>query len=92
MIEQRWLRPVDCAAYIGTPAGSLRALVKDGRLPRPSYHLGVKSPRYDREAIDAMITGRQHTNNIDAAIERMRLHGIGGKRKGNGARRQAHAG
>lgn len=67
-MDHRWLKPADTAAYIGKPKGSLKQLAKDGLLPRPSYHFGPKSPRYDRQAIDDMITGRSRVADIDAAI------------------------
>jgi hypothetical protein len=31
----------------------LKRHVKSGKLPGPSFHLGPKSPRWDREALDA---------------------------------------
>ena len=30
----------------------------NGKLPQPSYAIGPKSPRYDRDAVDAMMRGR----------------------------------
>lgn len=64
----RWLKPSDTAAYIGKPKASLKPLCRAGLLPKPSYHFGPKSPRYDREAIDAMISGTERVSKIDAAI------------------------
>lgn len=77
---QRWLKPSDAAIYIGKPAKKLKTLAKAGLMPPPSYHFGPKSPRYDREAIDAMIAGTQRASDVDAAIagaieiERNRKH------------------
>lgn len=67
-IQQRWLKPADAAIYIGKPSKKLKALAKAGLLPAPSYHFGPKSPRYDREAIDAMVAGTERAADIDAAI------------------------
>lgn len=65
----RWLSPADCAAYIGKPKSSLQRLVVAGKLPRPSYHFGPKSPRWDREAIDSLLAGRQVSDGWAAATE-----------------------
>lgn len=56
-ITPRWLKPEDAARHIGRNRDELRRLVRAGKIPAPSYHFGPRSPRYDREAIDAMIIG-----------------------------------
>jgi hypothetical protein len=74
-VQPRWLKPADAAAYICEPVKRLRELVESGLLPRPIYHFGEKSPRYDREAIDALIEGRRPPIDMDAIIQRMTADG-----------------
>jgi hypothetical protein len=75
-VTGRWLGPKALARYIGRDSKTLSALVQSGKLPKPTYHLGPKSPRYDRMAVDAMLVGqREHADVEDIAnraIQRMR--------------------
>lgn len=57
MSEKRWLCPEAAAAYLSVRPDALPRLVKQGRIPAPSYHLGRRSPRYDRLALDARFEG-----------------------------------
>src|SRR5215831_7538735 len=57
--EPRWLGPDDTAHYVGVRAERLRPLVKQGKLPAPSYHLGPTQPRWDRLALDAAFEGER---------------------------------
>lgn len=57
MAETRWLDRDACAAYISVRVDELPRLVRRGFLPAPNYHLGPKSPRWDREALDARFAG-----------------------------------
>lgn len=50
----RWLTPDDCAAYIGVRVHQLPKLVKAGKVPEPSRHLGPRSPRWDRDELDRL--------------------------------------
>jgi hypothetical protein len=61
-VERRWLNPSDCAAYIGARVDQLPRLLREGKLPKPSLHLGPRRPRYDREAIDTMFAGTGDTD------------------------------
>jgi hypothetical protein len=88
-IQPRWMKPADCAVYIGKPIGRLKSLAKVGLLPHASYHFGPKSPRYDREAIDAMIAGRKQTTDIYASVERIIANVANGKRKTRRIHRKA---
>ncbi len=49
----RWLTPDAAAAYIGVRVHQLPKLVKAGKVPEPSLHLGTRSPRYDRDELDS---------------------------------------
>jgi hypothetical protein len=70
--EPRWLNPDSAAAYIGVRVERLRPLVKAGKLPAPSYHLGPNQPRFDRLALDRAFEGGRSGNgeSIDQAIQR----------------------
>lgn len=56
-ISPRWLNPEQAAQYVGRRVDELPRLVKAGKMPKPSYHFGPRSARYDRDALDAMFTG-----------------------------------
>jgi hypothetical protein len=74
-IIQRWLKPDQAAAYIGRHRDELPRLVRSGKLPKPSYHFGPRSPRYDRLALDAIFSGSQSDSTqetVDAAIRAIR--------------------
>ena len=72
--EPRWLNPDTAAAYIGVRVERLRPLVKAGKLPAPSYHLGPNQPRFDRLALDRAFSGEGGSNaqetSADAAFQR----------------------
>jgi hypothetical protein len=53
----RWLDRTATAQYISVRVDQLPRLVRRGFLPAPSYHLGERSPRWDREALDARFAG-----------------------------------
>jgi hypothetical protein len=55
-LEPRWLDPDTAAAYIRVRVERLRPMVKAGKLPAPSYHLGPNQPRYDRLALDRVFS------------------------------------
>ena len=54
----RWLDREALAAYISVRVDEVQRLLRAGKLPTPSYHLGPKSPRWDRLAVDACFEGR----------------------------------
>jgi hypothetical protein len=55
--EPRWLDPEAAARYFSVRPDALPRLVRDGRIPAPSYWLGERSPRWDRLALDAAFDG-----------------------------------
>jgi hypothetical protein len=63
----RWLNPTQLAEYIGSRVDHLPRLLRTGKLPRPSYHLGPKSPRYDRLAIDEAFSGSKAKEDMATA-------------------------
>jgi hypothetical protein len=74
--QVRWLSPKMLARYIARDVKGLSALVRAGKLPTPSYHLGRKSPRFDRLAVDAILCGDKEKTDAEEitsrAIQRMR--------------------
>lgn len=53
----RWLNSEELARYICIRIDSISRLVKQGRIPKPDYRLGDRSPRWDRLALDAAFEG-----------------------------------
>lgn len=77
-LQPRWLDPDDAARYIGTRPDQLPKLVKAGKLPQPSRHLGPRQARYDRLKIDALFNPDQHESvqgAVDAAIQKIAAQG-----------------
>jgi len=50
---ERWLDREALARRICTKTNMVPRLVDQGKLPRPSLHLGPRSPRWDIHAVDA---------------------------------------
>jgi len=50
---ERWLDRSALARRLCTSTNMLPRLVDQGKLPRPSLHLGPRSPRWDIHAVDA---------------------------------------
>jgi hypothetical protein len=53
----RWLDREALARHICVRPGAVSRLLRDGRLPAPSYHLGPRNPRWDRGQVDAAFDG-----------------------------------
>ncbi len=58
MTGAKWLDRDALAAHISVRPDAVARLVKAGRLPEPSYHLGPRQPRWDRERVDAALAGQ----------------------------------
>jgi predicted DNA-binding transcriptional regulator AlpA len=50
----RWLDREALAAHISVRVDELPRLQRAGKLPRPSHHLGPRSPRWWSAEVDAM--------------------------------------
>jgi predicted DNA-binding transcriptional regulator AlpA len=48
----RWLSAPHAAEYLDISIDQLRRFVREGKLPKPDRSLGVRMPRWDREALD----------------------------------------
>lgn len=53
----RWLDREALARHVSVRVDYVPRLVRQGKLPAPSLHLGPKQPRWDREAVDAAFGG-----------------------------------
>lgn len=67
MGDARWLNAESTAAYISVRVDALPRLVKQGRIPAPDHTLGVRSPRWDRLALDAAFSGGTSSTDPRAA-------------------------
>ncbi|WP_135470061.1 helix-turn-helix transcriptional regulator [Crenalkalicoccus roseus] len=67
-VEPRWLDREATARYLSVRVDELPRLLRAGKLPVPSYHLGPKSPRWDRLALDACFVGGVASTDPDIAV------------------------
>lgn len=86
--EPRWLDADGAAAYISVRVDALSRLVKQGRIPKPDYTLGSRSPRWDRLALDAAFNGGAASTDIRTAVQA----GVEKIIQASRTRRQARAG
>lgn len=47
-----WVSARAASIHLELSEARFLALVKSGKFPRPSYHLGERSPRWNSEALD----------------------------------------
>ena len=64
-VTPRWLSQEAAAAYLGCSQRHIQALQQAGEIP-VSYRLGRRSPRYDRNALDAWMQQEESTPQIAA--------------------------
>ena len=69
MTEGRWLDREALARHISVRVDEIAKLLRAGKLPAPSYHLGPKSPRWDRQAVDALFTGGAASTDPNVAVQ-----------------------
>jgi predicted DNA-binding transcriptional regulator AlpA len=82
-MDSRWLTREETAGYVGAKEHQIRRMVREGKLPEPSLHLGPRSPRWDRDAIDALFMGgKPKSSHVREAVNAILQEG---------ARRQARA-
>jgi predicted DNA-binding transcriptional regulator AlpA len=67
MPDARWLGLAEAAAYLSVRPDTISAFVRQGRLPRPSYALGSRMPRWDRHELDAVFQGGAASTDADRA-------------------------
>jgi predicted DNA-binding transcriptional regulator AlpA len=69
----RWLSLPHAAEHLDISADQLRRFVREGKLPAPDRSLGVRMPRWDREALDNAMRSVPPVPNIrdpDIALQR----------------------
>jgi predicted DNA-binding transcriptional regulator AlpA len=58
MVDSRWLDLTAAAAYLSLRPDVFMRKVKAGTIPAPSSHLGERTLRWDRGALDAAMEGK----------------------------------
>ncbi len=60
-VEPRWLDVDGASKRMCMRADAFMRAVKRGKLPPPSYAIGERSPRWDRDALDAKMEGARRS-------------------------------
>jgi hypothetical protein len=85
-IEPRWLDAEAAARYLSMRVDVFLRAVTKKRVPPPSRQLGDRTPRWDRDALDALMLGESAADTtrsiFNAVAEEIKAQG----RKGNSAR------
>jgi predicted DNA-binding transcriptional regulator AlpA len=68
MSDPRWLDAEAAARYLSVRVDALPRLVRQGRIPKPSYNLGPRSPRWDRAALDETFEGGSASTNVNEMV------------------------
>lgn len=74
----RWLDAAAAADYLSMREPAFQKAVKAGTVPKPSRHLGPRTPRWDRLALDAVMSGNTATDTrsvVDALAEEIQTQG-----------------
>jgi len=58
--EATWVKPKTLAKILDISLASIYRMVNDDTLPKPSYHLGIKSPRFNLPEVNAMMKASTH--------------------------------
>ena len=87
VLEPRWLDREEAAKYICVRVDDMARLERSGRLPQASYHLGPRTPRWDRLALDAVFSGAPASvasTDTSTAVAALvgKIHKTGGKLRG----------
>lgn len=83
----RWLDRDAVAAYLRLRVEAVDRMARDGRLPQPSYTLGPRNPRWDRETLDDRMGRGIASTDADTAFEAL----YNGQKETRHPHRQAHA-
>lgn len=79
MSEPRWLDADAAADHLSLRIDAFYRHVRSGRVPKPSYHLGERTPRWDRASLDAIMAGGTASTNtriaVDALAEKIKNEG-----------------
>lgn len=69
MPDARWLDAEAAAEYLSIRVDELARYVRKGKVPEPSRHLGPRSPRWDRLALDACFLGGVASTDHATAVQ-----------------------
>ena len=69
MTESRWLDADAVAKLLRVRVSQLSGMVGRGRIPRPSYHLGYRTPRWDRAVLEASLRDASLVKQVAATQE-----------------------
>jgi len=69
MTEARWLDAGAAADYLSIRVDAFLRAVRDGKIPRPSHHLGVRTARWDRNLLDATMSGGTASTDTRSAFD-----------------------
>jgi hypothetical protein len=93
--DPRWLDSAATARHLSVRPDALPRLVRQKRIPAPSYALGQRSPRWDRHALDTVFDGGISSTDLriasDAVVKKIIAEGRKRRAQG-GADRQARSG
>jgi hypothetical protein len=80
MRDARWLDRDALARHISVRVDAVARFQRAGRLPPPSYHLGPRQPRWDRDLVDAALAGGVASTDPRTAINAL-AEEIAGRRR-----------
>ena len=86
MTDSRWLDADAAADHLSLRIDAFYRAVRQGRIPAASRHLGVRTPRWDRDALDAVMIGGTASTDTRKAFDAL-AEEIKAERKG----RTSHA-
>jgi predicted DNA-binding transcriptional regulator AlpA len=83
-----WLDTRNAAGHLDLSEARFLVLVKSGKFPRPSYHLGGRSPRWNSEALDSAMNPETALNVTREAFSGLvkKIEEKGGTRRHENAR------
>lgn len=65
----RWLDAEAVAAHVSIRPDYVARYVRAGKLPAPRHPFGPRQPRWDREELDAWMSGRLSSTPHNAAVQ-----------------------
>jgi predicted DNA-binding transcriptional regulator AlpA len=83
-----WRDAMGCAVHLGIGEATFLSLVRSGKFPRASYHLGPRLPRWSTEALDRAMNPNSASDVTREAVDAL----VQKNEEKARSRRQAHAG
>jgi predicted DNA-binding transcriptional regulator AlpA len=69
MSDARWLDADAAADHLSLRIDAFYRAVRSGRFPKATRHLGTRTPRWDRSALDAAMTGGTASTDTRTAFD-----------------------